>query len=163
MIITNTIPKKIAIRLAEIRDVLAITKFNQAMAFETEQKKLIPRVVLKGVTKILQNSNLGFYVIAERDEEIIGSLMITEEWSDWRNGRFWWIQSVYIKPDERRKKVYTQLYNFVKESANNNPSICGFRLYVENKNILAKNTYEALGMIETNYRIYEELKPTTHK
>ncbi|CAH1906226.1 N-acetyltransferase domain-containing protein [Candidatus Nitrotoga sp. HW29] len=163
MIITNTAPKKIAIRLAEIRDVLAITKFNQAMAFETEQKKLIPQVVLKGVTKILQNSNLGFYVIAERDEEIIGSLMVTEEWSDWRNGRFWWIQSVYIKPNERRKKIYTHLYNFVKESANNNPSICGFRLYVQNENILAKNTYEALGMIETNYRIYEELKPATHK
>ncbi len=163
MIITNTIHKKIVIRLAEIRDVLVITEFNQVMAFETERKKLISKVVSKGVKKILKNSNLGFYVIAERDKEIIGSLMVTPEWSDWRNGMFWWIQSVYIKPNERRKGIYTQLYNFVKESANNNPSICGFRLYVETKNILAKNTYEALGMMETGYRIYEELKPETRK
>ncbi|WP_198421360.1 GNAT family N-acetyltransferase [Candidatus Nitrotoga sp. AM1P] len=151
------------IRLAEIRDVLVITEFNQAMAFETERKKLIPKVASKGVKNILKNSNLGFYVIAERGKEVIGSLMVTTEWSDWRNGMFWWIQSVYIKPNERRKGIYTQLYNFVKESANNNPSICGFRLYVENENILAQNTYEALGMIETSYRIYEELKPETRK
>ena len=161
MIITKKINKEIVIRLAEIRDVLVITKFNQAMAFETEKKELIPKVVSKGVKKILMNSNLGFYVIAERDKEVIGSLMVTTEWSDWRNGMFWWIQSVYIKPNERRKGIYTKLYNFIKESANNNPSICGFRLYVEYENILAKNSYEALGMMETGYRIYEELKPET--
>ncbi|RFC36632.1 MAG: Acetyltransferase (GNAT) family protein [Candidatus Nitrotoga sp. SPKER] len=162
MILTNTIHKEIVIRLAEIRDLFVITQFNQALAFETEKKELIPKVVSKGVKKILKNSNLGFYVIAERDQEIIGSLMVTTEWSDWRNGMFWWIQSVYIKPSERRKGIYTELYNFIKESANNNPSICGFRLYVEYENILAKNTYEALGMMETGYRIYEELKPDTH-
>jgi ribosomal protein S18 acetylase RimI-like enzyme len=161
MIITNKLNKEIVIRLAEIRDVLVITKFNQAMAFETEKKELIPKVVSKGVKKILMNSNLGFYVIAERDKEVIGSLMVTTEWSDWRNGMFWWIQSVYIKPNERRKGIYTKLYKFIKESANNNPSICGFRLYVEYENILAKNSYEALGMMETSYRIYEELKPET--
>ena len=163
MIITKKINKEIVIRLAEIRDVLVITKFNQAMAFETEKKELIPKVVSEGVKNILKNSNLGFYVIAERDKEVIGSLMVTTEWSDWRNGMFWWIQSVYIKPNERRKGIYTKLYNFIKESANNNPSICGFRLYVENENILAKNAYKTLGMMETGYRIYEELKPETRK
>ena len=163
MIITNTIHKKIVIRLAEIRDGLVLTEFNQAMAFETERKELISKVVSEGVKKILKNSNLGFYVIAERNKEVIGSLMITTEWSDWRNGMFWWIQSVYIKPNERRKGIYTKLYNFIKESANNNPSICGFRLYVENENILAKNAYKTLGMMETGYRIYEELKPETRK
>ena len=159
MIITNKINKEIVIRLAEIHDALVITQFNQALAFETEKKELIPKVVSKGVKKILQNSNLGFYVIAERDKEVIGSLMVTTEWSDWRNAMFWWIQSVYIKPNERRKGIYTKLYNFIKESANNNPSICGFRLYVEYENILDKNTYKALGMMETGYRIYEELMP----
>lgn len=161
MILTKKISKEIVIRLAEIRDAVTITKFNQAMAFETEKKELIPKIVSKGVERILKNSNLGFYVIAERDKEIIGSLMVTTEWSDWRNGMFWWIQSVYIKPNERRKGIYTELYNFIKESANNNPNICGFRLYVEYENILAKNTYETLGMMETGYRIFEELKPET--
>ncbi len=154
-------PQEILIRLAEIRDVQVITKFNRAMALETEQKELIPEVISKGVDKLLNNPNLGFYVIAERDNEAIGSLMVTTEWSDWRNGIFWWIQSVYIEPNERRKGIYTELYNFIRESANNNPSICGFRLYVEKENILAQNAYEALGMMETDYRIYEELKPGT--
>ena len=161
MRIINKMPQEILIRFAEIRDVLVITKFNRAMALETEQKELIPEVISKGVDKLLNNPNLGFYVVAERDNEVIGSLMVTTEWSDWRNGMFWWIQSVYIEPNERRKGIYTELYNFIRESANNNPSICGFRLYVEKENILAQNTYEALGMMETNYRIYEELKPGT--
>ncbi|MBL0038725.1 MAG: GNAT family N-acetyltransferase [Nitrosomonadales bacterium] len=154
-------PNKILIRLAEMHDALAITEFNRAMALETEQKELIPEVISRGVDKLLNNPDLGFYVVAERDNEVIGSLMVTPEWSDWRNGLFWWIQSVYIKPNERRKGIYTKLYNFIRESANNNPSICGFRLYVEKTNIFAKNTYEALNMIETDYRIYEELKPDT--
>ncbi|RFC39736.1 MAG: Ribosomal protein S18 acetylase RimI [Candidatus Nitrotoga sp. CP45] len=154
-------PNEILIRLAEMRDALAITEFNRAIALETEQKELIPEVISKGVNKLLNNPDLGFYVVAERDNEVIGSLMVTPEWSDWRNGLFWWIQSVYIKPNERRKGIYTKLYNFIRESANNNPNICGFRLYVEKTNIFAKNTYEALNMIETDYRIYEELKPDT--
>lgn len=154
-------PNEILIRLAEMRDALAITEFNRAIALETEQKELIPEVISKGVDKLLNNPDLGFYVVAERDNEVIGSLMVTPEWSDWRNGLFWWIQSVYIKPNERRKGIYTKLYNFIRESANNNPNICGFRLYVEKTNIFAKNTYEALNMIETDYRIYEELKPDT--
>lgn len=154
-------PQEILIRLAEIRDVQVITKFNRAMALETEQKELIPEVISKGVDKLLNNPSLGFYVIAERDNEVIGSLMVTTEWSDWRNGMFWWIQSVYIEPNERRKGIYTELYNFIRESANKNPSICGFRLYVEKENILAQNAYKALGMMETGYRIYEELKPGT--
>jgi GNAT superfamily N-acetyltransferase len=154
-------PNEILIRLAEIRDALAITEFNRAMALETEQKELIPEVISKGVDKLLNNPDLGFYVVAERNNEVVGSLMVTPEWSDWRNGLFWWIQSVYIKPNERRKGIYTKLYNFIRDSANDNPSICGFRLYVEKTNILARNTYEVLSMIETDYRIYEELKPDT--
>jgi len=150
--------KELLIRFAESRDALVITKFNRAMALETELKELTPEVISKGVNNLLNNPSLGFYVVAENDDEVIGSLMVTTEWSDWRNGIFWWVQSVYIEPNERRKGAYTKLYNFIKESAKNNPNVCGFRLYVEKENILAKNTYKALGMIETDYRIYEELK-----
>lgn len=152
----------ILIRYAEIRDVLVITEFNRAMALETEQKQLMPEVVSKGVDELLNNPGLGFYVVAERDSEIIGSLMVTTEWSDWRSGMFWWIQSVYVKPGERRKGIYTRLYDFIRESANKNPTVCGFRLYVETQNSLAQKTYKALGMKETDYRIYEELKPGIH-
>ncbi|CAH1386220.1 GNAT family N-acetyltransferase [Candidatus Nitrotoga sp. M5] len=150
--------KELLIRFAESRDALVITKFNRAMALETELKELTPEVISKGVNNLLNNPSLGFYVVAENDDEVIGSLMVTTEWSDWRNGIFWWVQSVYIEPNERRKGAYTKLYNFIKESAKNNPNVCGFRLYVEKENILAQNTYKALGMIETDYRIYEELK-----
>lgn len=150
--------KELLIRFAEIRDALVITKFNRAMALETELKELTLEVTSKGVNNLLNNPSLGFYVVAENDDKVIGSLMVTTEWSDWRNGIFWWVQSVYIEPNERRKGAYTKLYNFIKESAKNNPNVCGFRLYVEKENILAQNTYKALGMIETDYRIYEELK-----
>jgi GNAT superfamily N-acetyltransferase len=159
MKITNNMPQDVLIRLAEIRDGLALAEFNRAMAFETEHKELIPEVVSQGVDNLLNNPGWGFYVVAERGNEIIGSLMVTTEWSDWRNGTFWWIQSVYVKPNERRKGIYTGLYNFIRESANKNPTVCGFRLYVEAQNSLAKNTYKSVGMMETDYRIYEELKP----
>ncbi len=149
----------VSIRLAEIRDGLALAEFNRAMAFETEKKELIPEIVSQGVDNLLKNPGWGFYVVAERGDEIIGSLMVTTEWSDWRNGTFWWIQSVYVKPNERRKGIYTGLYNYILESANKNPTVCGFRLYVEAQNSLAKNTYKSVGMTETDYRIYEELKP----
>jgi ribosomal protein S18 acetylase RimI-like enzyme len=159
MRITNKNIQGVLIRQAEICDGLALAEFNRAMAFETEQKELIPEVVSRGVDELLNNPGLGFYVVAERDNEIIGSLMVTTEWSDWRNGMFWWIQSVYVKPNERRKGIYTGLYNFIRESANKNPTVCGFRLYVETQNSLAQNAYKALGMKKTDYRIYEELKP----
>lgn len=153
--------KDILVRFAEMRDSSIIAKFNRALALETEKKELLPEVISKGVDTLLNNPNLGFYIVAERDNTIIGSLMVTPEWSDWRNGMFWWIQSVYILPGERKKGGYTKLYKFIRDSAKTNSNICGFRLYVEKKNILARNTYESLGMIETDYRIYEDLKPET--
>lgn len=151
--------KEIFIRYAETYDISVIIKFNRAMALETEKKELLPEVISKGVEKLLNNPYLGFYVVAERDNKIVGSLMVTTEWSDWRNGMFWWIQSVYVLPEERRKGTYTRLYKFIQEAAKKNPDICGFRLYVEKNNGLAKDTYEALGMNQTEYRLYEDLKP----
>jgi ribosomal protein S18 acetylase RimI-like enzyme len=84
--------------------------------------------------------------------------MVTTEWSDWRNGMFWWIQSVYVRPEYRRQGLYRELYARVKELAEQEPAVCGFRLYVENENVNAQKTYKALGMSETGYKLFEELK-----
>ena len=108
--------------------------------------------------RLLNDPSLGFYVVAERAGEVVGSLMVTNEWSDWRNGLFWWIQSVYIVPAARRQGVYRALYDFVREMARADPGICGFRLYVEKDNTAAQRTYSSLGMAPTDYLVYEELK-----
>ncbi len=154
-------PTEITVRFAEKQDAPILIHFNRAMALETEQKELLPEVISKGVERLFTNPEHGFYVVAECNKRIVGSLMITTEWSDWRNRMFWWIQSVYVLPEERRKGIYTRLYQFIQESASNNPDICGFRLYVEKNNLLAKNAYSTLGMNPTQYEIYEHIKPGT--
>ncbi|MBA0902414.1 MAG: GNAT family N-acetyltransferase [Candidatus Nitrotoga sp.] len=150
--------QKISIRFAEARDASVIAEFNLTMARETEQKELLPELVLTGVNRVLSDSSIGFYVIAERENEVVGSLMVTTEWSDWRNGTFWWIQSVYVRPCERRNGTYTRLYQFIREAGKGDPSVCGFRLYVDKGNALAKQAYQSLGMIETDYQVFEEMK-----
>lgn len=146
------------IRKAELRDADAIARFNSAMALETEGKALLPERVNAGVLRLLNDPSLGFYVVAEQAGSVVGCLMITNEWSDWRNGLFWWIQSVYIVPAARRQGVYRALYDFVRDMARADPGICGFRLYVEKENTAAQRTYSSLGMAPTDYRVYEELK-----
>lgn len=147
-----------SIRQAEAKDAQAIAEFNRLMAFETEHKKLIPEVILAGVDTMIANSSHGFYLVAETDNEIAGSLMVTTEWSDWRNGVVWWVQSVYVREEYRRQGMYRALYEAVKAQASEDTSVCGFRLYVEKDNVNAQKTYEALGMEETDYLMYEELK-----
>ena len=146
------------IRLATAADAQVLIEFNAAMALETERKELLPEVIGAGVQSLLANPAAGFYVVAERDG-VIGSLMITKEWSDWRNGTFWWIQSVYVRPHFRRQGVYKRLYRHVQEMAAQDPAVCGFRLYVERENSRAQATYDALGMKQTRYLVFEELKP----
>lgn len=148
----------LSIRKAEPRDAAAIAAFNSAMALETEGKALLPERVNPGVQRLLNEPALGFYVVAERSGNVIGSLMVTNEWSDWRNGLFWWIQSVYIVPAARRQGVYRALYDFVRDMARADPGICGFRLYVEKDNVTAQRTYRSLGMDPTDYLVYEEMK-----
>ncbi|MDP3759260.1 MAG: N-acetyltransferase [Ramlibacter sp.] len=149
----------LTIRKAEPRDAAAIARFNSAMALETEGKALLPERVNPGVQRLLGDPSLGFYVVAEQaGSGVVGSLMVTNEWSDWRNGLFWWIQSVYIVPAARRQGVYRALYDFVRDMARADPGICGFRLYVEKDNAAAQRTYSALGMEPTDYLVYEELK-----
>jgi ribosomal protein S18 acetylase RimI-like enzyme len=147
------------IRLATRDDAEVLVEFNSAMALEAEGKALLPEVIGAGVHGLLANPASGFYVIAEIEHQVAGALLITKEWSDWRNGSFWWIQSVYVRPEWRRKGVYKRLYRHVQELAAKDPVVCGFRLYVERENRLAQDTYRALGMKETRYLVFEQLKP----
>ena len=149
------------VRRAEAKDAQALADFNRNMAWETEAIRLIPSVILSGVTRIISDDNLGFYLVvqdADKDE-IVASLMITKEWSDWRNGVFWWIQSVYVKPNWRRRGLYRELYQTVKSMAEAQSDVCGFRLYVEQENEAAKSVYRSLGMEAKRYHMYEELMP----
>ena len=146
------------IRQAYASDAPAIAEFNRQMAFETEHKKLLPEVILAGVNAMIANPAHGFYLVAENGNDIVGSLMVTTEWSDWRNGVVWWVQSVYIVETHRRQGIYRALYDEVKRLAADDPSVCGFRLYVEKDNVNAQKTYHSLGMQETDYLMFEELK-----
>ena len=152
-------PQSVHFRKAQARDADTIANFNAAMALETEHKVLIPEIIGAGVRKLMGTPSMGFYVVAESDARVVASLMITNEWSDWRNGLFWWIQSVYVEPDFRRQGVYLRLYEFVQAMAAADSGVCGFRLYVEKDNTVAQQTYASLGMAQTDYLIYEELKP----
>jgi ribosomal protein S18 acetylase RimI-like enzyme len=146
----------IKIRTALIGDLDALVNFNQSMARETENKELDSKVLESGVAALINDRNKGFYLVAEQDSQVVGSLMVTNEWSDWRNAVFWWIQSVYILPQYRRKGLYAMLYEEVKLLAKQDGNVCGWRLYVEKDNIIAQMTYKALGMNESHYLMFEE-------
>ena len=144
------------IRLAVVDDASALVEFNQSMALETEGKSLDGDVLARGVTAVFGDASKGFYVVAEDAGEIVGGLMVTFEWSDWRDRWFWWIQSVYILPAYRGRGIYRSLYDFVRESAAEKGVVCGFRLYVEKENESARAVYEKLGMEESHYLMYEQ-------
>jgi GNAT superfamily N-acetyltransferase len=145
------------IRLARREDAHVFIEFNQAMAFETEGKRLDPDVVGPAVESVFDDEEKGFYVVAADSGEIVGGLMITYEWSDWRNAWFWWIQSVYIRPEARGKKIYSQLYDFVKARAVEAGNVYGIRLYVETENVHAIRVYKKLGMEQSHYLMYHEM------
>ncbi|MEE9596101.1 MAG: GNAT family N-acetyltransferase [Acidiferrobacterales bacterium] len=147
----------VLIRTGEEGDAAALTEFNIAMALETEGRVLTLGVVSNGVQTLLKNPEYGFYVIVEKSGEIAGSLMVTTEWSDWRDGEFWWVQSVYVRRDYRRQGIYRKLYEYIKAKAAKRGNVCGFRLSVERDNAVAQQAYLKLGMSETCYKIFEEL------
>jgi GNAT superfamily N-acetyltransferase len=138
-------------------DADVIACFNAAMAEETEGKALDPGCVGPGVAALFDNPSLGQYWVAENDGQVIGQLMVTYEWSDWRNGMIWWIQSVYVRPESRRKGVFSGLYRHVESLAAAAAGVIGLRLYVEGNNVRAQQTYEALGMVKPGYLIMETL------
>lgn len=146
---------RIRIRKALVDDAPQLVQFNCAMALETEDVELDHDVVTAGVRALFDHPDRGFYLVADVTERLAGSLMITNEWSDWRNGMIWWIQSVYVRPEYRRQGVYRSLYEFVKSMAKEATEVCGFRLYVERDNLRAQETYPSLGMDKTRYFVYE--------
>ena len=147
----------ISIRNAAMTDAAIIASNNSFMAEETEGRTLDPDIIGPGVGALLADPGKGRYWVAESVGQIVGQLMVTYEWSDWRNGRLWWIQSVYIAPDFRRQGVFSALYHHVESLAAAEPEVCGLRLYVEDNNHLAQQTYEALGMVKSSYVVMESM------
>ena len=127
------------------------------MAWETEKCRLEDEKVNPGVKAVFENPGLGRYFVAESEGNVIASLLITYEWSDWRNANVWWFQSVYVEPGFRRKGIFRQMYGYIKDEAFKNGA-AGLRLYVESENSAARSTYEAMGMTSEHYTMYEWLR-----
>ena len=145
----------ITIRRAIDSDAVIIADQSAAMAREIEDIELNRDRLLAGTRAVLEDAEKGFYVVAEREGRVAGQLMITYEWSDWRNGVFWWIQSVYVEPESRGQGVYTALHRWVREQAKHTGDVCGIRLYVDKSNQTAQRTYRRLGMTPAVYDMYE--------
>jgi len=147
----------ILIRKAVSSDAPSIIDFQLRMAWETESMRLIPDIVTKGVEAVFGDKSKGMYYVAEAGGMVVASLLITYEWSDWRNCNVWWFQSVYVVPDYRRQGIFRKMYNHIKALAGEQ-EIAGLRLYVETKNSRAQKTYEALGMSSEHYSFYEWMR-----
>ena len=145
------------IRAARREDIPILVDFNLRMARETEGRQLDPEVLASGMRAVFEVAGRGFYLVAEVGGEVAGCLLVTTEWSDWRDAAFWWIQSVYVREDFRRCGVFSALYETVRERARSSDRVCGCRLYVERTNSTAQATYARLGLQETSYKVFEEL------
>jgi GNAT superfamily N-acetyltransferase len=133
-----------------------VVEFNVAMAWETEGKALDPHRVRRGVAAVLEEpGSRGDYYLAELAGRPVGQLLITTEWSDWRNGYFWWIQSVYVHPEHRRRGVYRTLHRHVLSEARRRGDVCGLRLYVDRDNRRAQGVYASLDMRRARYDLWE--------
>jgi RimJ/RimL family protein N-acetyltransferase len=150
------VPASLRVRPARASDLEALVAFNRAMAHETERKRLDAATVRRGVRRALRDAGRGRYFVAERGGRIAGALLLTREWSDWRDGWFWWIQSVYVEPSERRRGVYTSLHRAILSRARSSRDVVGIRLYVEQHNRRAQRVYAALGMRPAGYLVFEQ-------
>jgi GNAT superfamily N-acetyltransferase len=139
-------------------DSQAIVIFQCAMARETEDMELDASICSRGVAGVFDDPSRGRYFVAESDGQIVASLLITPEWSDWRNGVVWWIQSVYVRPDMRKRRVYAGLYEHVRRLAEATDSVKGIRLYVDRRNTDAQEVYRRLGMNGDHYLVFEWMK-----
>jgi ribosomal protein S18 acetylase RimI-like enzyme len=148
---------ELTVRDALPEDAAVLVAYNSAMAEETEGKSLHPDKIGPGVANLLTDNRRGRYWVAESGGAVVGQIMVTYEWSDWRNGNLWWIQSVYVHPDWRRKGVFSALYHHVESLASADPDAIGLRLYVEENNTRAQRTYAALGMVKPRYLVMEAL------
>lgn len=145
----------LVIRQANLADAAVIAEFNLRLAQETEDLHLNDKSVSKGVAAILGDPSKGLYFVAESGQEIVGQVMITYEWSDWRNGNLWWLQSVYVRKDFRRKGIFRALFTYLQELARKRGDVCGIRLYMHSENHRARNSYQELGMKPTKYVVLE--------
>ena len=151
----------ISIRNATRADIERIAEFQQAMAIETEGRTLDAATSRQGIIAIFDDPQKGFYIVAEAQpdgggtDEVVGSLMITYEWSDWNNAMHWWIQSVYVDADWRRMGVYRRMYEHILGMVEGRGDVCSIRLYVERTNTVAQQTYKSLGMSHSHYDMYE--------
>ena len=160
----------VIIRPAKLTDAEVIAEFNRRLAKETENKDLDPVILKNGVIAMLTDVNKGRYFVAEADHHpqplsqrqrgesaVLGQLGVTLEWSDWRNGNVWWIQSVYVVAEARRHGVFRKLYEYVAQAARGDGNVVGIRLYVEHDNAVAQTTYRKMGMVMTGYQVMEKM------
>ena len=145
------------IQPALLTDAGTIAQFNIDLAFESERLKIDYNTVVEGVKTVINNPEHGFYLVARYQNTVIATLLVTYEWSDWRNGRMWWIQSVFVDNDWRDLGVFSLLYEHITLMACQTKDVRGFRLYVDDSNVNAKKVYKKRGMHETNYRLYESI------
>lgn len=150
---------QVTVRDARLEDVDTLVQFSAAMALETENRKLDPKLLRRGTVAVIESASKGFYLVAEAsngdDRAVIGQLLITYEWSDWRNATFWWIQSVYVQESWRGRGVYRQMHESVITRAKASPDVCGLRLYVEGANVAAQEVYRRVGLLPSTYRVFE--------
>lgn len=153
----------IAVRPATDADLEALVAFNAAMAEETEDKRLDRETLRRGVARVLADPARGFYRVAEVDGAVAGGLLVTFEWSDWRCGWWWWLQSVYVQPGYRGRGVFSALLAAVDTEAAPQPDVVGLRLYVEQDNRRAQAVYAARGFEDARYRVFERARPGSHR
>jgi ribosomal protein S18 acetylase RimI-like enzyme len=145
----------LVIRPPSGQDLETIVEFNQRLAWETEGRNLDSAILTRGVRAVLADPHRGRYFLAEYEGQVVGQLMITLEWSDWRDGWLWWIQSVYVRAEARQRGVFRTLFAHVVAEAKRQGDVAGLRLYVENHNTVAQATYHKLGMSDAGYRVLE--------
>jgi GNAT superfamily N-acetyltransferase len=150
----------IIVRSARQEDLSSIVAFSAAMALETEGRRLDQARLREGTLSLLAAPERGFFMVAELPEverhRLVGQLMITFEWSDWRNAVFWWVQSVYVAPAWRRRGVYRTMHDHIVAQAKADPQVCGIRLYVERENRTAQTVYQHVGLAPSAYAVYEQ-------
>ncbi|GBD36663.1 hypothetical protein HRbin36_01790 [bacterium HR36] len=144
------------VRPATVADLETVVEFNLALAWESEGKKLDSSQLRAGVAAVLNDPARGRYFLAQQGQVVAGQVMITREWSDWRNGWFWWLQSVYVRPEYRRQGVLRALVVFLEEQAQQQGDVIGLRLYVDKSNHLGRTAYHALGLRDTAYTVMEK-------
>lgn len=149
---------KYKVREAQMSDHKSIVQFQILMAQETEGMRLDLKIVTQGVEAVLSGQVDGKYWVADDEGRVMASLLVLQEWSDWRNGVVWWIHSVYVAPEYRGKKVFKAMYQNLQSLALADPKIRGLRLYVEKHNDRARRVYESLGMSADRYELFEWMK-----